>query len=131
MNLGAALGAQGNHAGALVLHRRALELLERAYGSSAPELLRPALVAMAAALEARGDEDGAVRQLERAVLLSPAKGADPVAAEARFALARALVRDTQERERAVALAAEARNAYALAGNAREQDRITQWMSRLR
>ena len=131
VDLGAALGALGDHAGALATHRRALDLMERAYGTSSPRLLRPALVAMAAELEARGDLGMAVRTLERAVSLSPAKGADQVAAEARFALARALARDSQDRERAVSLAAEARAAYALAGNAREQERVSQWLSRLR
>ena len=128
VGLGSALGASGDHAGALEVHRRALDLLERAYGTSAPRLLRPALVAYAAELEAQGDAVTAMRQLERAVTLSPTKGADQVAAEARFALARALAKDAQERVRAVTLASEAKSAYGLAGNAREQERVAEWLA---
>lgn len=130
VGLGAALGAAGDHEGALAVDQRAVALLERSHGRDSPRL-REGLVAVAIEQLALGNAAMAIRNLERAVALSPAKGVDQVAAEARFSLARALSEVGLERDRSLQLASEARAGYALAGNSRESERVGRWISKQR
>jgi tetratricopeptide (TPR) repeat protein len=100
---------------ALAYLRQALELRERALGAEHPRVVQ-SLALLGEALVEGGQPRDARAVLERAVALSTRLELAPSdQARARFALARALWSSRVERSRALALAREARVAYARGG----------------
>ncbi|MEM9452755.1 MAG: serine/threonine-protein kinase [Myxococcota bacterium] len=107
-NLGLILSRQGEHEQAAERHQRALAVREKALGAEHPDLAY-SLTGLAAAAMAVGDSESARTHAERAVSIREAAGVAPgLLAEARFALARALWSDENERVRARAMAEQAR-----------------------
>jgi hypothetical protein len=85
-NLGAAEVALGHRADGLADLRAAVALAEKLSGADSPRVASP-LTSLGRALAETGDRDGARAALTRAVALAP-HAAAPVAADARFALAK-------------------------------------------
>lgn len=90
---------------------QALSIEERALGPEHPNLAYDLLGLADGELEA-GKQADAIAHYERALALRVAHGSPPVeVAEARFSLARALVKTRGDRVRAMKLATQARDTY--------------------
>ncbi|PTL85778.1 serine/threonine-protein kinase [Vitiosangium sp. GDMCC 1.1324] len=112
--LAATLMDLGRPSEALVAYRSALEDLERALGPEHPDVGR-ALTGQGRALLAMKDPRAAIGPLERAVTLWDGVKGNPgrvEAAQARFALARALTTSGGDTRRAILLARQAREVFA-------------------
>jgi tetratricopeptide (TPR) repeat protein len=121
--LGAVLTARGRYEQARALHERALSLQQKVLGPDSPTLAASLLGTGESLLE-EGRAAEAIVPLERAVKLAPPR----VWAQARFSLARALWAAGQERERAVALAGEARERWRQWGHAPKLEEANRWLA---
>jgi serine/threonine-protein kinase len=128
-NLGTVLSHQGKPDEARKRHERAMAIHERALG--------PDAIALVGILTGLGEDDVLLRQpekaitpLERAVAIGESKmsAGNPELAWARFTLARALWDASRDRGRALALAEQARGAYAgKEGFTRKLGRVEAWL----
>src|SRR5262249_24877420 len=119
--IGAVLRAQGKHSQALEDYQRASTILEKGLGPQHPTVAH-ALTEIGRSYQARGEPSKAIVPLERALSIYEARPAEPSdLAEARFALARALGRDGEHRQRAMLLASSARDIFAAAGPVHHED----------
>lgn len=132
--LGSVLGDRGQSASALVLHQRALTIMERKRPQH-PDLADP-LTGIGQAQLALGQPAAARPVLERALLLRQSYGGCRIAelAETQFALARALGTGSRsDRQRAKDFAVAARDGFAQALDHRPSDlaAIDSFLARLR
>jgi len=132
-NMGNVLQLQGKLEEALECYRRALAIFEQALGKQHPALAFPLLGLANVALDQR-ELDTARAHAERAVSVREAGEVAPrLLAYARFTLARTLWNDRAERERAHALAQQARDAFVEYGQGHEGDvaEIDAWLAKHR
>jgi tetratricopeptide (TPR) repeat protein len=118
VGIGDVLRESGKPEQALVQYQRALGLVEKALGPAHPELVQ-SLLGIGEVYAAERPSTRARAPLERALAIREAHPGDPTAtADVRFALARVLGGSDgseHDRDRARALATEARDAYTAAG----------------
>jgi eukaryotic-like serine/threonine-protein kinase len=108
--------------------QRALAIREEAQGASHPEL-EAALSALGRTHLAAGSRAEGVELLERALVLCASPRVLPHhAAQTRFALARALWEVPEGRDRARALAAQARADWARAGRKAQRRQVEAWLA---
>jgi tetratricopeptide (TPR) repeat protein/tRNA A-37 threonylcarbamoyl transferase component Bud32 len=116
-NLGGALYFQGSYAEAIPHYARGLAITEQALGAVNPFVADP-LIGMALSYLGQGRAAEAVPLAERALaVLEQHRAGAGTLAEARFALARALVAARRDAPRALALARQARDAMQAAPGA--------------
>ncbi|MCB9705877.1 MAG: serine/threonine protein kinase [Myxococcales bacterium] len=124
-NLAIAYDERGDLAKASALHQRALEIRLRRFGDQGNEVARSHTNLGEVAIK-RGRIDEAIAHLEHAVELREKIEISPILlAYTRFALARALI--SRDPERALALAEEARAAYAAAEHKRAEE-VAKWIA---
>jgi len=134
INLGSVAGLQGEYEDARGLYERALAVLEKALGPDHPLVAYP-LTGLGEALRSLAEPADALAPLERALIIRTTHEVDPAElAATRFALARVLWDVPgprgRDRARARALAEQARDAYAAAGEAKTADlaEVRAWLS---
>ncbi|HKD43705.1 MAG TPA: tetratricopeptide repeat-containing protein kinase family protein, partial [Myxococcaceae bacterium] len=114
-DIGSILASRGEYEPAIANFERAAALVEKTFG---PDMLVASLLTkIGRAAMGLGDSRKAISSLERALSIRekhPERATD--LAETRFALARALKKSGRDRERAMTLAANAREAYVTAGD---------------
>jgi len=121
--LGRVMVDDGEPEAGLARIRRAMAHLEAASRPDVPAMARP-LSAWAVAESLAGEPRVAVTLAERAVEMAERGDlTPPVLAHARFALARSLVAAGGDEERAVRLAAAAREGFVAGGKKHEDDRV--------
>jgi tetratricopeptide (TPR) repeat protein/tRNA A-37 threonylcarbamoyl transferase component Bud32 len=128
-NIGTVLEDQGKLAEAQTHYQRALASYEEALGPRHPDVAH-SLVGLADVALVQHEPEAAREHAERAVAIREASETSPdLLAAARFTLARALWADQAQHERARALAQQARDGYAAAGDGVQQDlaEVTQWL----
>ncbi len=114
-NLGDALAGARRLPEAIGRYRGSIAILEKLQGGAHSWLGYP-LTGLGLALVESGSPNEAIEPLERALVIRAKEGQpEDIAAETRFALARALVGASQDRTRAMTLAREARAAFARGG----------------
>ncbi|HEY4119866.1 MAG TPA: serine/threonine-protein kinase [Byssovorax sp.] len=128
-NLGQAALAERDFAGARDLYARGLAIDEAGLKPDHPDLAY-ALVGLGLADLGLGKAGDAAPILERALRLREGHAPPRLLAEARFALARALVDAGGDRARSIALAKDAADGYASAGRAFGQERadVAAWLA---
>jgi len=130
-HIAAMLQELDRHAEALEHSQQALSIWEQAWGPEHPRLVYPLL---GLALGNRDLEDFATARVhaERAVAIMEAGEVSVELASARFILAQVLWPDQAQRPRALALAKQARDAFAEQGESRrvELERVDAWLRRV-
>jgi tetratricopeptide (TPR) repeat protein len=120
-----------DHASADARYRRALAIREKAFGLEHPSVAY-SLVGLSRVALADGRPSDAVPLAARALTLREKAGAQPrLIAEARFLLGRALWESAQDRDRARALVAQARDGFREAGSGSEEDldETVEWLAK--
>ncbi|NUO48290.1 MAG: tetratricopeptide repeat protein, partial [Polyangiaceae bacterium] len=127
-NLGDALAGSKKLAEATERYRRSITIFEKLSGGKHSMLSYP-LTGLGAALIELGKPEEAIEPLERALAIRDKDGlAKDLAAETRFALARALVASKKDRERGLRLADEARAEFVRGGEKKKVflDELDAW-----
>jgi tetratricopeptide (TPR) repeat protein len=128
-NIGETLRAQGRIEDALERHQESLSIKQRILPEDHPDLAY-SLHGIAECHRLAGEPRSAVEPLEKALALRRAVGEPGEVGQTAFLLAQVLWDSNQDRERALRLATEARNAYARLDSAdgREQAGVVErWL----